>query len=108
MLPAFVHLPITVLTLAVIADEEINVEGVEPAHGVYRSDAPALRNGPAGSFFKTAAIDLWYSVQHMAQEVRHGRSIPTPNPLHRKKFATSPDVSATMPACVKPERTINS
>jgi len=51
--------------------------GVEPAHGVYRSDAPALKSGQVGSFVKTAGTDLVHGVQHMIQEVAKGRLIPT-------------------------------
>jgi uncharacterized membrane protein len=51
--------------------------GVEPAHGVYRSDAPALKSGQVGSFVKTAGTDLVHGVQHMVQEVAKGRLVPT-------------------------------
>ena len=51
--------------------------GVEPAHGVYRSDAPALKSGQVRSFVKTAGTDLVHGVQHMIQEVAKGRLIPT-------------------------------
>jgi uncharacterized membrane protein len=51
--------------------------GVEPAHGVYRSDAPALKSGQVGSFVKTAGTDFVHGVQHMVQEVAKGRLIPT-------------------------------
>lgn len=51
--------------------------GVEPAKGVYRKDAPALKSGQIGSFAKTAGTDLVHGVQHMAQEVAKGRLIPT-------------------------------
>ena len=51
--------------------------GVESAHGVYRSDAPALKSGQVGSFVKTAGTDLVHGVQHMIQEVAKGRLIPT-------------------------------
>ena len=51
--------------------------GVEPAHGVYRSDAPALKSGQVGSFVKTAGTDLVHGVQHMIREVAKGRLIPT-------------------------------
>ncbi|MBG6078175.1 MULTISPECIES: DUF2231 domain-containing protein [unclassified Polaromonas] len=72
--------------------------GVEPAHGVYRSDAPMLGDGPVGPFFKTAAIDLWHGVQHMVEEVRQGKIVPTLMALCRKKSATQPDASTTTPA----------
>ena len=51
--------------------------GVEPAHGVYRSDAPALKSGQVGSFVKTAGTDLFHGVQHLIREVAKGRLIPT-------------------------------
>jgi hypothetical protein len=51
--------------------------GVEPAHGVYRSDAPALKSGQVDSFLKTAGTDLVHGVQHMIQEVAKGRLVPT-------------------------------
>ena len=51
--------------------------GVEPAKGVYRKDAPALKSGQIGSFAKTAGTDLVHGVQHMAQELAKGRLIPT-------------------------------
>ena len=58
--------------------------GVEPAHGVYRSDAPALGDGDAGSFFKAAATDLVHGVQHMAEEVSAGKVVPTLTAKFRK------------------------
>ena len=51
--------------------------GVERAHGVYRSDAPALKSGQVGSFVKTAGTDLFHGVQHLIREVAKGRLIPT-------------------------------
>ncbi len=51
--------------------------GVEPAKGVYRPDAPALRWGQLGAFLETAATDLWHGVQHMVEEVRQGKLVPT-------------------------------
>lgn len=51
--------------------------GVEPAHGVYRADAPALKAGQVGAFFRTAAVDLWHGVQHMIEEVKGGKLVPT-------------------------------
>ena len=58
--------------------------GVEPAHGVYRSDAPALGDGNAGAFFKAAATDLVHGVQHMAAEVSAGKVVPTLTAKFRK------------------------
>jgi predicted RNA methylase len=51
--------------------------GVDPAHGVYRADAPALKSGQIVSFIKAAATDLLHGVQHMVEEVAKGRLIPT-------------------------------
>ena len=52
--------------------------GVEPAKGVYRDDAPALKCGQVGSFVKTAVSDLVHGVQHLVQEVAKGRLILFP------------------------------
>ena len=51
--------------------------GVEPAQGVYRSDAPALKSGQVGAFVKTAGTNLVHGVQHMVEEVGKGLLIPT-------------------------------
>lgn len=51
--------------------------GVEPAHGVYRADAPALKTGQGSAFFKTAGTDLVHGVQHMIEELREGKFVPT-------------------------------
>jgi len=51
--------------------------GVEPAHGVYRTDAPALKAGQVGAFFKTAATDLVHGVRHMVEEIGKGQIVPT-------------------------------
>ena len=51
--------------------------GVEPAHGVYRVDAPALKSGQVGTFVKTAGTDFVHGVQHMIQEVKKGNVVPT-------------------------------
>lgn len=59
--------------------------GVEPAHGVYRADAPALRAGQARAFVKTAATDLVHGVQHMAQEVGKGQLVPTLVTAYRRR-----------------------
>ena len=61
--------------------------GVEPAHGVYRADAPALRAGQVRAFVKTAATDLVHGVQHMAQEVGKGQVVPTLVAAYRKRRA---------------------
>lgn len=47
--------------------------GVGPAHGVFRSDAPALTTGQIGTFVKAAGTDSAHGVQHMIQEVGKGR-----------------------------------
>jgi uncharacterized membrane protein len=51
--------------------------GVEPAHGVYRADAPTLTLRTAGSFVKAAGTDLVHGVQHMLQEIAKGNLVPT-------------------------------
>lgn len=63
--------------------------GVEPARGVYRSDAPALKSGQVGSFAKTAGTDLVHGVRHMVQEVAKGRLICTIMASLRKHPAPS-------------------
>ena len=73
--------------------------GVEPAHGVYRSDAPALKSGQVGSFVKTAGTDLVHGVQHMVQEVvAKGRLIPTIMASLRKQPQGPPPSGAGTPA----------
>ena len=70
--------------------------GVEPAHGVYRSDAPALKSGQFGSFVKTAGTDLVHGVKHMIQEVAKGRLIPTiMASLHKQPEASVPANAGT-------------
>lgn len=51
--------------------------GVEPAHGVYRPDAPTLTLRTAGPFAKAAGTDLVHGVQHMLQELAKGNLVPT-------------------------------
>lgn len=63
--------------------------GVEPAHGVYRSEAPALGDGDPVAFFKTAATDLVHGAQHMAEEVSAGKLAPTLTATFRKDGATA-------------------
>ena len=72
--------------------------GVEPAKGVYRKDAPALKSGQIGSFAKTAGTDLVHGVQHMAQEVAKGRLIPTLIAGLRKEPEASVPATAGMSA----------
>jgi uncharacterized membrane protein len=50
--------------------------GVEPAHGVYRADAPTLKVGHIGTFLTAAATDSVHGVQHMIQEVGKGKIVP--------------------------------
>ena len=72
--------------------------GVEPAHGVYRSDAPKLKSGQVGSFVKTAATDLVHGVQHMVQEVAKGRLVPTIMASRRKQPEDPVSEAAGTPA----------
>jgi uncharacterized membrane protein len=72
--------------------------GVEPAHGIYRPDAPALRSGQVGPFIKTAATDLTHGVQHMVQEVGKGQLIPTVMAAFRKQSAVPAGAEARTPA----------
>lgn len=51
--------------------------GVEPAHGVYRPDAPTLSTGQVGPFIKAAGTDLVHGVEHMVEEVANGKLLPT-------------------------------
>ena len=51
--------------------------GVEPAHGVYRADAPRLRAGQVSAFVKAAGTDFVHGVQHMAEEIGNGQVVPT-------------------------------
>ena len=72
--------------------------GVEPAHGVYRSDAPALKSGQVSAFVKAAATDLVHGVQHMVEEVANGRLIPTIMASLRKQPELTPPSGAVTPA----------
>ena len=67
--------------------------GVEPAHGVYRPDAPTLRANQMGAFVGAAATDLAHGVQHMAQELREGYFVPAIAGRH-----DSPRQQVTTPA----------
>lgn len=51
--------------------------GVEPAHGVYRPDAPKLEPGRFGAFLREAGTDLWHGLKHMVEEVRKGEIVPS-------------------------------
>ena len=72
--------------------------GVEPAHGVYRSDAPTLRSGQVGAFVKSAGTDLVHGVQHMVEEVGKGLLIPTIMTSLRKQPELAPPSGAVTPA----------
>lgn len=72
--------------------------GVEPAHGVYRSDAPALKSGQVGSFVTTAGRDLVHGVLHMIQEVAKGRLVPTVMASLRKQLEVPGRSEAGTPA----------
>ena len=79
--------------------------GVEPAHGVYRTDAPALRAGQVRAFVKTAATDLVHGVQHMAQEVGKGQVVPTLVAAYRKRRAAPQPDKALAPEPHAPSTT---
>lgn len=68
--------------------------GVEPAHGVYRADAPALKPGQIGSFLKAAGTDLVHGAQHMVQEVGKGQLVPTIVSRFGKHRIASPQVKS--------------
>jgi len=72
--------------------------GVEPAHGVYRPDAPALKVGQFGAFFRTAPIDLWHGVQHMIEEVEGGKFVPTIVAWYKAQRGVPRQVDSTMAA----------
>jgi len=72
--------------------------GVEPADGVYRPDAPALKTGQIGPFFKTAATDLAHGVEHMAEEVAKGELVPTIVTWLRKRRDVPEQSEARAPA----------
>ena len=72
--------------------------GVEPAKGVYRTDAPALKSGQIGSFVKTAGTDFVHGVQHMVEEVAQGRLIPALIASCRKQPEASAPTTAETPA----------
>jgi len=73
--------------------------GVEPAHGVYRADAPVLKTGQIDAFFRTAGTDLVHGVQHMIEELRAGNFVPTIVTWYKKRYASAPRqiASATPP-----------
>jgi len=71
--------------------------GVEPAHGVYRPDAPALKVGQLDAFFKTAAVDLWHGVQHMTEEVKGGKFVPTIVAWYKAQRGGPRQVESTTP-----------
>ena len=69
--------------------------GLEPEHGVYKSDTPALGGRNAGAFFKAAATDLVRGVQCMAEAVSAGKVVPT---LTAKFPKDGESVAPTKPA----------
>ena len=71
--------------------------GVEPAHGVYRADAPTLRTEQMGEFVGTAVTDLVHGVQHMAQELGKGYFVPAISAGYTKH-----DVSPRQPQAATP------
>jgi uncharacterized membrane protein len=72
--------------------------GVEPAHGVYRPDAPALRTGEIGQFIEAAGIDLVHGVEHMVEEVADGKIVPTIMTWLRKQPDAAKQPEAHAPA----------
>jgi predicted membrane protein DUF2231 len=72
--------------------------GVEPAKGVYRTDAPVLRSGQIGAFLKTAGTDLVAGVQHMVQELRKGQYVPAIMAMCRKNRAAPLQTGSATPA----------
>jgi uncharacterized membrane protein len=72
--------------------------GVEPAHGVYRPDAPALRTGEIGQFIEAAGIDLVHGVEHMVEEVGDGKIVPTIMTWLRKQPDAAKQPEAHAPA----------
>jgi uncharacterized membrane protein len=72
--------------------------GVEPAHGVYRPDAPTLKSGHIALFIKTAGTDLVHGVEHMAEEVAKGELVPTILTWLRKQPDVSEESAAHAPA----------
>jgi uncharacterized membrane protein len=70
--------------------------GVEPAKGVYRADAPALKAGQVGKFLKAAATDLLHGVQHMIQEIAKGKFVPTIMTAYREHSIGSHPAKAVL------------
>jgi hypothetical protein len=71
---------------------------VEPAQGVYRSDAPAPKSRQVGSFVKTTGTDLVHGVQRMLHQVAKRRLIPTIMPsLHEQPEVPAPSEAGTPP-----------
>jgi uncharacterized membrane protein len=67
--------------------------GVEPAHGVYRADAPTLTPRRAGAFAKAVGTDFVHGVQHMLQEVAKGNLVPTITAAIRRSSPAAPQAS---------------
>ncbi len=76
--------------------------GVEPAHGVYRADAPTLKSGQIGAFFRAAGTDLVHGVQHMVQELGKGKFVPTIVAWYEKRRAASRQSKSPTPAVSGP------
>lgn len=71
--------------------------GVEPAHGVYRPDAPTLQTKQMGDFIGAAVSDLAHGVQHMAQELRQGHVVPALTARPAKSLVGSGQTHAAAP-----------
>ena len=71
--------------------------GVEPAHGVYRPDAPTLGTDRMGAFVGAATTDLAHGVQHMAQKLRQGYFVPAIAGKHSER-QLSPEPQASLPS----------
>jgi uncharacterized membrane protein len=72
--------------------------GVEPARGVYRTDAPKLESGQVASFINTAGTDLVHGVEHMVEEVAKGQIVPTIMTWLRKQPDVAEQSAAQSPA----------
>lgn len=72
--------------------------GVEPAHGVYRPDAPTLKSGHIALFIKTAGTDLVHGVKHMVEEAAKGELAPTVMTWLRKQPGAAERSAGQSPA----------
>jgi uncharacterized membrane protein len=50
--------------------------GVDPAKGVWRSDAPQLRRNQWWAFLRDAIVDVWHGIRHMGEELAQGKVVP--------------------------------